>query len=123
MGGERISGQIIGYPRIQAVTFDVGGTLIEPWPSVGHVYAAEAARHGLSGLAVEVLNRQFGQAWSGLQNFKYTRQEWALIVDAAFRGLTQELPSRTFFPALYARFSRADAWRIFPEVLPALQDL
>ena len=26
-------------PSIRAVTFDVGGTLIQVWPSVGHVYA------------------------------------------------------------------------------------
>jgi hypothetical protein len=32
---------------IRAVTFDVGGTLIEPWPSVGRVYAEVAARHGV----------------------------------------------------------------------------
>ena len=30
---------------IKAITFDVGGTLIEPWPSVGHAYAGVAARY------------------------------------------------------------------------------
>ena len=42
---------------IRAVTFDVGGTLIEPWPSVGHVYAEVAAQHGWAGLSIEALNR------------------------------------------------------------------
>ena len=48
---------------IQAVTLDVGGTLIEPWPSVGHVYAEIAARFGAPGHAPALLNRQFGEAW------------------------------------------------------------
>src|SRR5580700_10426449 len=45
---------------IRAVTFDVGGTLIEPWPSVGRVYAEVAARHGLE-VAAEDLDRQFAE--------------------------------------------------------------
>ena len=39
--------------HIQAVTFDVGGTLIRPWPSVGHVYAEVAARHAQARYAIE----------------------------------------------------------------------
>jgi len=33
---------------IRAITFDVGGTLIAPWPSVGHIYSDIAARFGVS---------------------------------------------------------------------------
>ena len=109
--------------RIQAITFDVGGTLIEPWPSVGHVYAEEAARHGLPAMPVPVINRQFTRAWRRLAHFGYTRPEWAKLVDAAFRGLTDRPPSETFFPAVYARFARPDAWRVFPDVRPALEEL
>ena len=29
------------------VSLDVGGTLIQPWPSVGHVYAEVGERFGL----------------------------------------------------------------------------
>ena len=57
-------------PAIQAVTFDVGGTLIEPWPSVGHVYANVAAHHGAPSLPVKVINRQFARAWNVLANFR-----------------------------------------------------
>ena len=31
------------FSGIKAVTFDVGGTLINPWPSVGDVYVEVAA--------------------------------------------------------------------------------
>ena len=61
--------------RIRAVTFDAGGTLIEPWPSVGGVYAQVAAEFGLS-CDAETLNRGFGQAWRGRSDFNYTRAEW-----------------------------------------------
>ena len=47
---------------IKAITFDVGGTLIEPWPSVGHAYAEVAARHGVTVEPDEVTSR-FVKAW------------------------------------------------------------
>src|SRR5882762_4186463 len=86
---------------IQAVTFDVGGTLIEPWPSVGHAYAEVAARNGLPGLSPAVLNRRFARAWRALRNFNHRRSEWSTLVDETFRGLAKPLPGKTFFPQLY----------------------
>jgi putative hydrolase of the HAD superfamily len=106
-----------------AITFDVGGTLIEPWPSVGAVYAGVAAEHGLPGLAADELTRRFHRAWRARANFDYTRHAWAELVDATFAGLTAEPPSRTCFDALYRRFEAADCWRVFEDVLPALKEL
>src|SRR5689334_12194190 len=107
--------------RLRAITFDVGGTLIEPWPSVGHFYAAVAARHGLHNIPVETLNRQFAAAWKNLNAFTYTRSEWHSLVNQTFLGLTQIPVSDNFFSDLYSHFGRAEAWRIFDDVLPALQ--
>ena len=109
--------------KIAAVTFDVGGTLIEPWPSVGHIYAHVATRHGLKTVSIEVLNRQFAKAWREVRDFNYTEAAWAKIVDATFHGLTETLPSESFFPELYKRFSDADVWHIFDDVLPTLDQL
>jgi putative hydrolase of the HAD superfamily len=108
--------------NIQAVTFDVGGTLIKPWPSVGHVYAEVAARHGCK-VSPESLNARFAQAWRGLKNFNHTRREWAALVDETFAGLLKAPPSETFFPELYDRFAQPDAWHIFDDVLPTLDAL
>jgi putative hydrolase of the HAD superfamily len=105
---------------IRAVTFDVGGTLIECWPSVGHIYAEEAARQGHPSLCPEILNRNFKTAWREFKDFRHTPADWSALVDATFYGLLDPPPSRTFFPQLYDRFSNPDAWRIFDEVLPAL---
>jgi len=37
--------------------------------------------------------------------------------------MVDPLPSRTFFRALYDRFSDADAWHVFEDVAPSLQAL
>ena len=108
---------------IRAVTFDVGGTLIEPCPSVGHIYADAAARHGWKGLSVPMLNRRFAEAWGALKSFNYTRSEWAALVEATFRGVIEGPPSRALFDDLYARFGRREAWRIFDDVVPTLETL
>jgi putative hydrolase of the HAD superfamily len=109
--------------QVRAITFDVGGTLIQPWPSVGHIYAGVAARHGLHNIRVAMLNRQFAHAWKNLRDFNYTRSEWHSLVNQTFKGLTQVPVSDSFFSDLYDRFAQADSWRIFDDVLPALQFL
>ncbi|MCX6922501.1 MAG: HAD-IA family hydrolase [Verrucomicrobia bacterium] len=108
---------------IRAVTFDVGGTLIEVWPSVGHVYAEVAARHGIIDLSAKVLERRFAAAWRGAKKFSHSRSGWARLVDATFRGLTDRPPSRTFFPELYARFTSPNVWHVFEDVVPTLDAL
>lgn len=106
-----------------AITFDVGGTLIEPWPSVGAVYAAVAAKHGHAGLDPDELTRRFSAAWRARPSFDYSRAEWTAVVDATFDGLTRVPPSASIFPALYQRFEQADVWRIFDDVMPTLAAL
>jgi haloacid dehalogenase superfamily, subfamily IA, variant 3 with third motif having DD or ED/haloacid dehalogenase superfamily, subfamily IA, variant 1 with third motif having Dx(3-4)D or Dx(3-4)E/REG-2-like, HAD superfamily (subfamily IA) hydrolase len=105
---------------IQAVSFDVGGTLIEPWPSVGHIYAEVAAKHGFAQLAPETLNAAFKQAWKSCKNFDYTRSGWESLVQQTFGESVHSLP---FFPELYERFTEADAWHVFDDVLPTLETL
>jgi putative hydrolase of the HAD superfamily len=108
---------------IRAVTFDVGGTLIEPWPSVGHVYAEVAARFGISGIAPEALNRQFAAAWRARHDFDYSRAAWQELVNQTFAGLCREPPRQDCFEAIYEHFATAASWRLFDDVLPALQKL
>jgi len=49
--------------RILGVSFDVGGTLVRAWPSVGAVYASVCAESGID-LDVETCNARFEEAWS-----------------------------------------------------------
>jgi putative hydrolase of the HAD superfamily len=108
---------------VRAVTFDVGGTLIRPSPSVGHIYAEVAARNGRKGFSPETLNRRFATAWNGLKSFNHSREEWAALVDETFGAVDGEKPSETFFPEIYDRFAEPEAWHVFEDALPALDAL
>jgi putative hydrolase of the HAD superfamily len=107
---------------LRAVTFDVGGTLIKPWPSVGHVYAAVAARHGVR-VPAPTLNRQFVAAWKTRKDFRHRMSDWSDLVDQTFAGLVEVPPSASFFPEIYDQFACASAWRIFDDVIPCLERL
>jgi putative hydrolase of the HAD superfamily len=111
-----------GRAKIEAVTFDVGGTLIEPWRSVGHVYSEVAARHGVH-VPAAVLNARFAEAWKAKGDFGHSLSDWSNLVDATFAGLTDQPPSKTFFPELYEEFAVQSAWRVFEDVLPCLEML
>lgn len=110
-------------PNVKAISFDVGGTLIRPWPSVGHVYVEIAARHGLRNLTVELLEDRFRTVWARQLHLTETRAGWEQLVDEAFAGLVPIPPSRSFFPELYQHFARPDAWRIYDDVPPVLERL
>lgn len=105
---------------IRAVTFDVGGTLIEPFPSVGAVYAQVAREHGHE-CCPDALTRQFGDFWSGRARFEYTRAEWFEAVQHSFRGHAEVSPD--LFGRIYDRFTEASSWRLFDDALPALRGL
>jgi putative hydrolase of the HAD superfamily len=109
--------------EVLAVTFDIGGTLIEPWPSVGQVYAEVAARYCNREFDSNLLQRRFVAAWKARPKLDYTVADWSALVDATFDGLVTPKPSETFFPQLYERFGQPDAWRIYEDVFPALAAL
>lgn len=111
------------FNKIQAVTFDVGGTLIDPWPSVGHIYADVAKRHGRSDADPAELNRRFAEAWRAKANFDYSRRAWAEIVAQTFSGPRAAGEELSFFSDLYERFAEPDALRIYDDVVPALEKL
>jgi putative hydrolase of the HAD superfamily len=106
--------------RIEAVTFDARGTLIEPWPSVGEVYAGVAREFGIECSAAR-LNAQFVNAWTTRTGFKYSRDEWHDVVRHSFLGMSEVSPQ--LFDAIYERFAQSDAWLIYDDVIPALQKL
>ena len=116
---------MLGAPfamKIRAITFDVGGTLIEPWPSVGHVYAEVAARFGVEGITPEALTQDFIRAWKTRTGFDYAKGSWFAVVRETFGESAAQLPPE-FYPAVFDRFVDADTWRIYEDVLPTLEAL
>ncbi len=106
---------------IEAVTFDVGGTLINPWPSVGDVYVEVAAEFGVEA-SPEFINWNFKDAWKSAHNFDYTQESWFDVVRQSFGMYGAELPEE-FFPAVYERFAQPDVWIVYGDVVRTLEDL
>jgi putative hydrolase of the HAD superfamily len=108
---------------MQAITFDAGGTLLEPWPSVGHVYA-EVAREQRFGIwEPEELNRRFAQAWHDRSAFDYSKSAWARLVARTFENLIPQSDDPNLFEALWQRFAEASAWQVFDDVPSTLTAL
>ncbi len=109
-------------PGLRAVTFDVGHTLLFPYPSVGSVYARVAARHGI-GIAPDVAQERFLGAWRETQAehvgliYGTTHDEalafWWVVLRKCFAGNGTSLATvRLLCDELYAEFAKADAWRL-----------
>jgi putative hydrolase of the HAD superfamily len=109
---------------IRAVSFDVGGTLIEPRPSVGHVYAGAAAQGGFGLLDPLDLNLRFYGAWKRHRaKFDFTKDSWRKLVSEAVAALGPEATSPELFEAIWIAFMQTEAWRIFEDVRPCLTGL
>jgi putative hydrolase of the HAD superfamily len=106
---------------IRAVTFDVGGTLMAPWPSVGHVYARVATAYIGFKADPERITKQFVNAWRSRGEFDYSREGWLELVRHSFHGVAEV--SETLFTALYDSFSTHDAWRVYDDVIPCFEAL
>jgi putative hydrolase of the HAD superfamily len=119
---------------IEAVFFDVGGTLVEVSPSVGHVYAEACGRLGAS-VAPRDVQRAFDHAWVTLSSEVPTGEDryrlfdggetawWARISEIAFDLCGVAPEHRPDVEDLRAWFARAEAWRVYPEVPGVLEDL
>ena len=109
---------------IQGLSFDVGGTLIDVWPSVGHAYARVAARHGCADLEPSLLTERFLAAWRERSpGFDYSRDSWAAVVRSTFAHAGALAQDPVFFHDLYNHFAKAEPWRVYPDVVPILQTL
>ncbi|HRI15547.1 MAG TPA: HAD-IA family hydrolase [Verrucomicrobiota bacterium] len=108
---------------IRAITLDAGGTLLEPWPSVGQVYADAAADAGFGDFNAVELNDRFGALWRRRVAFDYSRESWARLVAATMTGLTPNPAAPELFDAIWQRFAEARSWRVFPDVRPGLDAL
>ena len=121
----------IDLSAIKAVFFDAGGTLFQPYPSVGEIYAEVARRHGLHADQKE-LETLFHALWkerdglaslSGHSGEKEERKWWHALVWDVFSKIGKFKNFDLFFEELYDWFARPEAWRLFPDVLPLFQEL
>ena len=109
----------------KAVFFDVGGTLISVYPSVGGVYAKHARDFGFSG-TVDELNKGFRLQWKkmgGIESLgdKSGRQEekkfWKNLVYEVFHPLGGLDRFDEYFALIFEVFVDGSNWKIHEDVI------
>ncbi|HSM13961.1 MAG TPA: HAD-IA family hydrolase [Thermoanaerobaculia bacterium] len=118
---------------IRAVTLDATHTLIEPLDLVG-AYAGVLARHGIEP-GVEALGRAIVDAWAEISaasdpardRFAHepggARAFWRRYLERVCALAGAERPSRFAAAELFDAFAHPELWRVYPDVLPALERL
>ena len=101
--------------------FDVGGTLLQPWPSVGAIYSRVGQRHGI--VANEtVMEQAFHNSWKAMKTKAGSltiaeKQWWRELVLHTIESLgvvADDCRREAYFEELYQTFTRAEAWQVFP---------
>lgn len=99
--------------KVQAVTFDLAGTLLHPKPSVGAVYARCAGELGVTA-DPDRLERDFPLAFRTADRTKPTREFWREVVLRCFGSTLPGSLQEKVFESCWAAFGRPDAWRLAP---------
>ena len=121
---------------IQAITFDVTGTLIH-CPRLGEIYSEVLGRHGIAVSPVEAggLVRRVWQEFSCLadptrdrfrsdpEGAEGARGFWQRFLERLAQHLEAPAPSRFAAAELFHRFGTAAAWEVYPEVPGVLATL
>jgi len=109
----------------RAVLFDAGGTLLRPYPSVREIYSRIAADFGMH-VDPDSLGKRFAKVFSRktlkpLTDKATEKDWWRYVVHETFSPLTTLQHFDDFFSTLWEFFRHADAWRLYPDTLPALR--
>jgi putative hydrolase of the HAD superfamily len=124
----------VGSNGIAAVTFDAGGTMIFCDPSPAEIYAFHLSRMGRKVHADETAP-VFRDAWAEMQRRtpagvdRYNsdtggeRAWWGAFVRLVLERLEHDAPWEPLLDDLFAAFSKADVWKIFPETMITIESL
>jgi putative hydrolase of the HAD superfamily len=116
---------------IRAVSFDAGFTLLRPDPPVEEVYLREFARDGAAGGEPE-LRAALARTWKEIRDRRLVdrysgptgeRGFWELFVERARFHFDGGSLSSACFERLVEHFIRPEAWTVYPDVVPALDEL
>ncbi len=125
------------HPEFKAVLLDAAGTLLTVNPSVGHVYADHAALYGFT-ICANALNESFVVNWRAYRHrdgngspFHTSeageRSWWHALALAVYTDAGASAEFKTeydrIFDSLYKRFADPDVWRVYDDVVPAIDDL
>ncbi|MDX1630438.1 MAG: HAD-IA family hydrolase [Thermoanaerobaculia bacterium] len=129
-----MSESVLSPASLEAVSFDFTGTLARPH-RIGTLYSEALARHGIS-IPPGTLERLFPEVWRELDCRVHLGEDrfrshpegpegfWGELLERILlRAGVDEEPSAFLVRELFDRFRQADAWRVFPDVSPALETL
>jgi putative hydrolase of the HAD superfamily len=118
--------------RVRLVTFDVGGTLIRPFPSVGAIYSEVLARRGFAA-DPEKTESAFEAAWDEAarsvppdrERYGWSpegeRGYWKRLLAGTVARLGGAEPPPGAAEELFERFGHRETWRLYPEVRDTLE--
>lgn len=121
---------IAAWRSIRVVSFDAGGTLLHPHPSVGEVYGEIARAHGCA-CSHGDLEQGFRRAFASVSknpNFddgeQRERDYWRRIAKTTFRFAGAAVADfEPLFDELWEAFAHADRWRVNSDAHSTLQQL
>jgi putative hydrolase of the HAD superfamily len=117
-----------------AVTLDAGNTLLHSDPSPPVIYAEHMSRLG-SPVDPDQAAGVFSRTWASMQlelkpgTDRYhpvpggEQGWWHEFVRRVVAELEHDAPVQPLFRALYGAFTDPAIWRVYPEVVPALEEL
>lgn len=119
--------------KYRVILFDVGGTLIHPKPSVGHVYAHGAQQFGID-ISPEKAQHNFIEAWTKVKDNwqeplcygtteSETRNFWFQVIDETFKDYTNTQDIQLLFDHLFDYFCQTEVWDLYNDVIPNLKSL
>lgn len=111
--------------------FDAAFTLIQPFPSVGTVYAREASRFATMVDAARLdaaffpAYRRLATDGGGLAAMIGTEADarafWRAIVEEVFRAADSTMPGDPYFDDVFDLFATSECWRVYSDVESALE--
>ncbi|MDB6054663.1 MAG: HAD-superfamily hydrolase, subfamily variant 1 [Verrucomicrobiales bacterium] len=117
----RLVSMNICLERVRGISFDAAFTLLQPHPSVGHVYARIIHEQGYGNLEPSVVNRGFAKSWKGRRDFDYSEAHWFKLVEQTLEGLLTRSLDEQLFRHLYDGFRDPACWLVYEDVRPSLK--
>lgn len=116
--------------KIKMISFDAGGTLLRPHPSVGEIYSRRAKKYNRI-ICSKQIDESFHQVWKkkdmhdliSHSDEKIEKKWWREIVKDVFSPFQDFDNFDLFFDDLYDHFASPECWRLFPETLATLEIL
>ena len=115
----------MSFNSTETISFDATGTLFDPFPSIGAIYAEVLHEHGVYLSEPELEMRFMSQFHKSRAvpmdpvNEMLERERWVQVV----QGILEEEYNDAIFNSLWKTMGNGDRWKQKPRLLKTLQEL